>query len=101
MVQMALYEIVRMVAVPDRFVPAARSMDVVRCMGAALVVGCTAVLIGRAGRKRVLVHMIAVDMVQVAVMKIIDMPVVTDRGVSAVRAMDMRVPLLFHASFSH
>jgi hypothetical protein len=70
-------------------------------MRSAFVIRGTTILVRRARRERVFIHMIAVDVVQMAIMEIIDVAVVPDGGMAAIRTMDVCVLLLFHASFSH
>jgi hypothetical protein len=51
-----------------------------------------------ADRELMLVVVVAVEGMKVSVMKIICMPFVTNRGVSAVRAVLMRMTLMFFAA---
>jgi hypothetical protein len=100
-VQVAVDEIVRMVAMRQCFVAAVRSVNVIGGMSTALVFRGTTVLVRGRGCECVFVDMIAVDVVQVAIMEIVDVTVMADGRVSAVCTVHMRVPLLLHASISH
>ncbi|WP_426436161.1 hypothetical protein [Bradyrhizobium genosp. P] len=86
MVQPAVYEIVYVIAMRHRFVSAMwtvymRAMDV-RCA-----------LHGICGidRDSVLIHVILVHMMEMAVMKIVQMAIMADRRVPATRTMPMGV----------
>jgi hypothetical protein len=87
----AVDEIVDVVPVRHRFVTAPRSVDVVRLVAAAVVARRTLVRIFRTDFKRMLVYVIAVRMMQMAVVQIIDVTVVLDCGMPTVRAMLMIV----------
>lgn len=89
-VQAAIHQVVDMIAMGDGFVAAIGTMDVIGRMAAALAVGAL-VGIGGTDGEDVLVHVIAMHVVQVAVVKIVDVPVVLDGGVSAIRPMLMAV----------
>lgn len=81
MMEPALHEVIRVIAVRDGFVTAARTVDVFCVMRAASRL--TAIGIGGVHRQRVLVVMTLVRVVQVAVVQVIDVPVVLDRRVAA------------------
>lgn len=87
MVQMAVNKIVDMVPMRDRLVTTVRP---VRMTGATNLRGATH-RIGSVDRYGVLVNMIAVHMVHMAIMQIVDMPIVPNRRVPAVRPMLVRV----------
>lgn len=91
MMQMAVHEVADMVAVGHGFVTAARAMDMALLVAAAIMIWRAAVRVLIGDFDRVLVHMILMRMMQMAVMKIIDMVVVLDCGVAAVRAVLVRV----------
>ena len=101
MVEVPLHQIVGVFPVQDRLVPAVRAVDVLGRVRAALMVRCAVILVRVVRLQLMLVHVVSMHMVQVSVMQVIGMPVVADRGVPAIGAMDVRVWLLFHASFSH
>jgi hypothetical protein len=82
MMQVPVDQIVDVVAVRDGLVPAAGAMLV-----AALDLGRAAGRVRRTDRQRMLVDVIAMHMMQMAVMQIINMAVMADRRVSAARAM--------------
>jgi hypothetical protein len=101
MVQMSFYQVVRVVAVRHRFMPAVGSMDVVGGVRSALVIRRAMVLIGAGCFKRMFVYMVAVDMVQMSVVKVIHVAIVLDGSVAAIRTMDMGMFFLFHAGSRH
>ena len=101
MVQVPLYHVVGVISVQHRLVPAIWPVNMAGFMSATLVVRCAAVLVGRPDRQPVFVHMISMHMVQMTVVKIIDVAVVPDCGVAAVRAVGMCVSFLLHAGLRH
>lgn len=86
-VQMAIDEIVRVVAMRNRFMAAVCAVDMIRSMAAALVVRSAAVRICGGDFDSVLIDMVAVDMVKMAVVQIVDMPGVMDGDMAAIAAM--------------
>ena len=91
MVQVAIDQIVRVVAVGHGFVSAARSVHVARFMACAMMIGRAAVGVVRRNFERMLIHVVAVDVVQMAVVQIINVPVVLHSGMAARRAMGVRM----------
>ena len=85
--KMSVDQIIDMISMRYRLVSAAWAVDVARFMAAAI--GRTFVRIFSAHLDLVLVYMITMWMVQMAVMKIIYVIAVLDRGVSAARTMLM------------
>jgi hypothetical protein len=86
MVQPAVYEIVDVVAMRDRFVSAIWTV----CVRA---VNLRRALDGICGADRdgVLIHVILVHVMEMAIMKVIHMAVMVNRSVPAIRAMLMSV----------
>jgi hypothetical protein len=87
MVQVTFHQVIHVVAVRNRFVTAIRAVLVVGRVSAAIMLrgaGC-----GMRGvyRQHVLVHVVAVGMVQVAVMQVVFVVVVLNGGVAAAGAM--------------
>jgi hypothetical protein len=91
MMEVAVDQIVDVIAVRHRFVSAVRPVNMARIMGAAMVARRTLIRIFRTDLKRVLVYMIAMRMMQVAIMQVIDMIAMFDGRVPAVRAVLMVV----------
>jgi hypothetical protein len=89
MMQVSLDQIIGMVPVRHGFMAAARAMTMSRIMTAAAVVRRAALGIRGAHFNDVLVDMILVRMMQMAVMKIIDVSLMPDRDMPAARSMDM------------
>jgi hypothetical protein len=79
--------VIDVVAVRHRLMTAAGAMDMAGLVPAAAVVGRTPLRIFAGHRDYMLVDMIFVRMVQVAVVQIVGMAVVTNRGVTAARAV--------------
>jgi hypothetical protein len=92
MVQVAVHQVVDMVAVRNLRMAAVWPVDVALFVPTAVVTGCAAVGIDRGYFQHALIHMIAVNVVQVSVVQIIDVPVVPDRRVATSRAMLMGMP---------
>ena len=74
-------------ASPHGVVPATRPMHVVGRVGGALMLRCAGRRIGRTDRHDVFVDMVAMHVMQVAVMQEIDVAFVAHRGVTALRAV--------------
>lgn len=88
---MAVDQVVGVVAVGHRFVPAAGSVAVALVVAVAAVLRGAAVRIRAADLQHMLVHMILVGMVEVAVVQIIDVIAVTDGDMAACRPMLVRM----------
>lgn len=87
MVQMAVDEIVDMIDVRDRFVAAARAMDVSSIMPGAAMVGRATIRILVAHLNPMLIHMIGVRMVKMTIVEIVDMVAMPNRDVAALRSV--------------
>jgi len=87
MMQVAVYQIIDVIAMRNRLMPATRTMHVVGGMSAAAMVRGANLRIGLGYGDDVLVHVIAVRMMQMAVVQIIHVTVMDDCRVSAVRAV--------------
>jgi hypothetical protein len=86
MVQPTIDQIIDMVAVRHRFMATIRPVHM-----ATGHFRCAAIGIGRRNGDDVLIDMIAVDMMEMAIMQIIDMAIMVDGSVAAARAVDMGV----------
>jgi hypothetical protein len=89
--QVAVDEVVDVIAMRHLFVAAARAVAVAVRMRAAIVRGRALVGIVRAHRHDVLVHMVAVLVMQMAVVQVVDVVPVLDTGVPAVGTMNVVV----------
>jgi hypothetical protein len=102
MVQMAAHQVVNMVAMRHGFMAAVCAVSVLLFMGRAAVVRRAFLRIRRGHLDPMVVHMIAVSVMQVAIVKIIGVAVVFDGGVPAVWAMDVAVsPRVLLVSLTH
>ncbi|MDT3722385.1 hypothetical protein [Pseudomonas oryzihabitans] len=90
MMQAAIHQVVDMIAMGNGFVAAIGAMDMIGCVAAALAMSAL-VGIGGANGDDVFVDVIAMHVVQVTIVKIVDVPVMLDGGVSAIRPMLMAV----------
>jgi hypothetical protein len=90
-VQVAVDQIVDMIAVWHRLVPASRTVRVCAVMAAALVTGRAPVRIGRRHLDRVLIHVILVHVVQMAVVEVVDVIAMANGSMPAPRAVLVRV----------
>lgn len=88
---MAIDQVVHVIAVGDRLMAAARSVDMPGRMAAAGVIGRAAVRVLAVHAQTVFVDMVTVHVVQVAVVKVVDMVIVLDGGMSAARLVLMGV----------
>ena len=95
MVQVAVDEIVNVVPVRHCRVAAVQAVNMARSVVVAVVIANAAVGIGRRHFEDALVDVIAVRVMQMAVMQIVDVAIVFDRQVAAARTMLMFVLLHF------
>jgi hypothetical protein len=101
MVEVPLYQIVRVVAMNHGFMSTVRPMNMVGRVGSALVFGCTTVLIHSTGCQRVFLNSVTVHMVEMTVVEIIDVAIVPYGSVAAIRTMDMGMFFFLHVGLSH
>ncbi|WP_242467768.1 hypothetical protein [Thiocapsa imhoffii] len=96
--EMAFDQIVDMIPVRYRLVPAAGSMHVTGVMTSAVMRRRALIGIGRSHRNDVLVDMVSMRMMEMPVVQVIDVAVVLDRRVPATGAMFMIVIGVFLAA---
>lgn len=89
--QVSIDEVVDMVAVRHRRMTTGRAVHVISRVSAAAMPRRAARRIRCVNGDRALVDVIAVHCVKVSIVKVVDMTVVLDRDVSAVRAVDVFV----------
>ncbi len=89
--QMPTHQIVDVAAVRDRLMPAVRAVHVRGVVLAAVMPGCTVGRVLRPDLKCVLVYVVAVGMVQMPVVKVVDMALMLHGGMPAPRTMLMLV----------
>ena len=94
MMQVPVHEVIRMVAVRNGFVPASRSMLVPGFMTGAGMRRSAGIRVGRAHRNHMLIHVVAVRLVQVPVVQVIYVPFMLDGHMAAPFSVHMRVPLM-------
>lgn len=87
MVQMAADQVIDVIAVRNRFVPAPGAVHMARVMTAAGVVLGATFGIGGADLDAVLIDVAGVRMMQVAVVQVVDVIAMTDGGVATAGAM--------------
>ena len=92
--EVTIDQVVNVVAVGNRRVAAVRAVLVSLFVSLAAVLGRACGGVRLTDRQSVLFHHVAIDMMQVTVVQIIDMAVVHDAGVAAVRAVLVGVPLV-------
>jgi hypothetical protein len=91
MMEASVNQIVNMIAMGNGGMPAIGTMDVFGGMFRGSKTGSAVVRVGGVNRNRVFVHMVAVRVMQMAVVKIVHVPFVLDGGVSASRTVDVRM----------
>ena len=96
--QVSLYHVVDVIPMRDPWMPAGRTVNMVCAMLGTFMFWGAAPRVGRGDRKYMLVHMIPVDMVQMAIMHIIDMIVMLHGCMPAARAMPVLVSLVHVAT---
>jgi hypothetical protein len=85
--QTSIDHVVNVLAMRYRLMSATSAVDMTRATG----FGSTPLWVRGADRDQMLVHMIAVRVMQMTFMQIVDMPIVEHRRVAAVRAMLVRM----------
>lgn len=86
-VQAAIDEVIDMVAMRHGFMSAAGAVDVARFVSAAILTRRAAIRVGLANRDDVLVHMVAMRVMQVAVMQVVHVVPVAHGGMPAARSV--------------
>ena len=84
--QTAVHQVVDMITVGHGFMATIRPMDMLRLMAAALAMGAV-IRVGRSDLQHMLVHMIAMHVVEMTIVQIVDVTIVLDGGVATVRAV--------------
>ena len=99
--QMAGNDVVNVVSVRDGLMTAGGAVFVTLLVGIAAVIRCTAVRVAVADTDAVLVDVIVVDVMKMAVVQVIDVAVMFDSGVAAMRSMSVGVTLVSPMFWSH
>jgi hypothetical protein len=94
MVEMAVHQIVDMVAVGHRLMAAARSVPVLTVMAAAIMIGRAPFGVPPADIDRVFVDMPLMGMMEVSVVQVVDMIAVLDGDMPAIRRVGMGMILM-------
>ncbi len=97
MVQVAVDEVIDVVAIRDGFVAAAGAVNVLLVVAAAGMLGRARGRVAGVDREGVVVDMVAVHVVQVAVVQVVGVALVLHGGVAAARAMLVAVVVVFLA----
>lgn len=95
--QMTIHQIVDMVPVRHAFVAARRSVCMSGLVTATDMLRRAGYRIIGAGRDLMVIHMIAMDVVEVAIVKIIRMPLVLYGGVSTIRTVGVAMSFVLYA----
>ena len=90
-VQVAVDQIVHVIAVRHGFVPASGAMLVACLVGTAPVIGGAVSRVRTADRQLVLIHVVRVGMMEMAIVQVVGMAVVADGQVTAAFPVDMFV----------
>jgi len=90
-VEMAIHQVINVISVGYCRVATVPTVHVRLLMSGAVMVWCAFLRINRGYLNAVIVHVIAVRMMQVAIMKIVDVAIVLYRDMTTVRAMLMAV----------
>ena len=94
MVEMAVHQIVDMVAMGHRLMAAARSVPVLTVMAAAIMIGRAPFGVAPADIDRVFVDMPLMGMMEVSVVQVVDMIAMLDGDMPAIRPVGMRMVLM-------
>lgn len=84
---MTVYKVIHVVTMRDSWVAALWAVDVVGIVPRALMVRRAPNRVNVSDGQRVLIHMTLMHVVQMAIVQIIDMSVVLDSNMAAIRAM--------------
>ena len=87
---MAIHQIIDMIAVRHRLVTAARAMDMAWLMTSATMVRRASIWVCRGHLDDMFIDMVAFDMLQMTILKVVNMTTVTYGDVPAIRAVQMR-----------
>lgn len=102
MMKSPIHQIINMIAMRNGGVAAIRAMNVLRRVFPGGKTGRAFVRIAGINRNLMLVHMVAMRMMQMAVVKIVHVSFVLHRRMSATRAVDMRMARVSRAGmFAH
>ena len=93
-VQMAINEIAHVVTMGNRFMPTARSMDMVSIMSTTVMALGAGIGVHISYLDDMLIHMIAMGMVKMPIVEIVNVITVLDGGMTTVWAMGMIVILM-------
>jgi hypothetical protein len=93
-VQVAVDEVVDVIAMRHRLVPAARPVLMPRLVPLAAMLGCAAVGVLVRHLDHVLVDVIVVRMMQVTVVQVVDVILMANGGVTAIGAVAVRMALV-------
>jgi hypothetical protein len=93
-VQMSFHQVVGVVAVRDRFMAASGSMLVSLFVTAAIVPRRARCGVTGVDGDHMLIHMRFMQMVQMSIVDVVGVPLMLDRGVSATRAVLMRMAVV-------
>ena len=96
---MAIDNVVDVIPVGHRFMPAAGAMDVVFVVSGATVSGRTGVWILVGHVESMFVYVVPVHVMQVTVVKVVNVIAVSNRRMSAIRSMNVRVVGVLVAGF--
>ena len=99
--QVVLDQVINMISMWNSLVPAVRTMNVILVVSPTVVVGSAVGRIGAAHVNPVLVDMITLNIVQMAVVKIIDMAIVLHRRMTAGRTMSVVVAFVCCGGLIH
>ena len=88
---MPVHQVIYVVAVGNRFMSTVRTVNMVGVVTTAPVLRRTSVRVGIRDRNGVLINMTIVRVVQVPVMKVVDMTIVDNGLMAAVRTVNVRV----------
>lgn len=94
---MSIDQVADVIPVRHRFVTATRSVDVGRVVPGAVVTVGAGVWVIAIHFDDMLIHVVAVGVMQVSVMQVVDVPIVLDGRVPAVGAVNMIVIRVFLA----
>jgi hypothetical protein len=100
-VQVAAHQVICVIAVRNSLVTAVRAVNMALLVSAAIVLRSALVRIGAARTDLVIINVIAMNIVHMAIMKVIGVAVVAHRGMSALWTVRVGMPFVLGAGSRH
>jgi hypothetical protein len=101
MVQVTIHKIINMIPVRNGLMTTVWTMNVIRIMARAFMIGSASGRVHLIHAKPMLINMILMRMVQMTIMKIVNMIIMSNREMTTILIVGMRVILMNFARVRH